>query len=370
MPIDTGTILITGDEGAGILTELVTMLQREYPVTAAASPEAVRDALGDSPPDLIVVAARTSGAGGEVLRRMRGQPSRLAIPVLFVTAPGSEEGEALAAGAVDCLTTPLLASMVQARIETQLEVSRLRRRLTNEGERVEKDLLRRLSEGQLVTNLSVRALACLAEVRDNATGNHVLRTQAYVEVLGRSLARQPRFRDALTPERLDLIVRAAPLHDVGKVGLPDSIVAKVGRLTSEEFEVMKTHTTIGSNAIRKAMDQTLQGKDGKWTYRPPQAFGLLTTAAEIALSHHENWDGGGYPAGLQGEAIPVSARLMAVADMCDALQHARSYRPALDWDQTTRIMKEERDRRFDPDVLEAFLACGSEFAEVQRRYED
>ena len=243
-------------------------------------------------------------------------------------------------------------------------------RLTNENEWLEHEVARRMQENLLVQDLGVRALACLGEARDNETGNHILRTQSYVDILGRHLAKHPRFAPALAGKRLEMVVKAAPLHDIGKVGIPDAILLKPGRLTPEEFEVMKAHPTIGAVAIAKAIAQALAGADATTIAQAQGAFAFLETAREISLGHHEKWDGSGYPAGLAGDAIPVAARLMALADVFDALVSRRVYKEAMPFEEATRIIVEGRGKHFDPDVVDAFLACHERFTYTAIRFAD
>ncbi len=202
------------------------------------------------------------------------------------------------------------------------------------------------------------ALASLAEARDNETGNHLFRTQHYVLVLANHLREHARFSDVLDDAAIDRLFQAAPLHDIGKVGIPDRILLKPGRLDAQEFEIMKTHTTIGRDAIN-----TAQRRAG---VRVP----LLETAMEIALSHQEKWDGSGYPEGLIGEAIPLAARLMAVADVYDALISRRVYKDAMPHAQACAIMAVGRGQHFDPDIVDAFLAREADFQGVALRFAD
>ena len=224
---------------------------------------------------------------------------------------------------------------------------------------LEREVARRMSENLLIQELSVRALACLSEARDNETGLHIVRTQTYVELLAQHLLGNPAFQPALDNGRLQMVVKAAPLHDIGKVGVPDSILLKPGRLTPEEFSIMKSHPVIGADAITKAMEQALSGVAPGGAEQATGAFRFLEIAREISLGHHEKWDGSGYPAGLAGEAIPVSARLMALADVFDALMTRRVYKPPFSLEETSRIICEGRGSHFDPAVVDAFLVvCG------------
>jgi len=198
---------------------------------------------------------------------------------------------------------------------------------------------------------SILALASLAETRDNETGAHVLRTQKYVKVLAEHLKTHPRFKSILTTSMIDLIYKSAPLHDSGKVGIPDAILLKPGRLTEDEFEIMKKHSLIGSEALQSA--QEVLGSNS-----------FLTVACEIMETHHEKWDGSGYPHGLKGEAIPVSGRLMALADVYDALTSERVYKAAFSHEKAREIIVDNKGSHFDPDIVDAFLEIETQFLNI------
>jgi putative two-component system response regulator len=367
------TILIVDDTPQN-LTLLGELLKPHYRIRAANSGERALRAAGTDPrPDLILLDVMMPEMNGhEVLRRLRDNVETRNTPVIFITAMVATEDEefGLELGAVDYITKPFNPSIVLARVRTQLELKQARDRLAQENDWLEREVARRMHENLLIQDLSVRALACLAEARDNETGQHIVRTQIYVDLLARNLAEHDRFRDALAGPKLDMIVKAAPLHDLGKVGIPDSILLKPGRLTAEEFEIMKTHTTIGADAINKAMEQSLAGADDGMAEQAGSAFAFLKVAHEISLGHQEKWDGSGYPAGASGEGIPVSARLMALADVFDALMSRRVYKPPMTLDEATKIIMEGRDRHFDPAVVDAFVACREQFAEIAKRFAD
>lgn len=202
------------------------------------------------------------------------------------------------------------------------------------------------------------AMASLAETRDNETGNHIRRTQNYVAALARQLKFMPRFSAELTDENIELLYKSAPLHDIGKVGIPDNILLKPGKLTSEEFEVMKLHTNYGRETILSV--ERYLGESNEF----------LRFAREITYSHQEKWDGSGYPENLAGDAIPISARLMAVADVYDALISRRVYKPAFTHEEAIDIMRKGRDTHFDPDILDVFLKITDEFKEIAMRYQE
>ncbi|PKN07288.1 MAG: hypothetical protein CVU73_13630, partial [Deltaproteobacteria bacterium HGW-Deltaproteobacteria-8] len=204
--------------------------------------------------------------------------------------------------------------------------------------------------------VTIIALASLAETRDNETGNHILRTQRYVRVLAEQLAKGPH-ANLLTPEYIDLLYQSAPLHDIGKVGIPDAILLKPGKLDAEEFDIMKRHPQYGHEALQAAVKRL-----------GPTSF--LRLAQEIALTHHEKWDGGGYPNGLKAEAIPLSGRLMALADVYDALICKRVYKRAFSHEETRTIILEGRGTHFDPLVVEAFLLTEGLFVTVAGEFGD
>jgi putative two-component system response regulator len=212
-----------------------------------------------------------------------------------------------------------------------------------------------MAENDRTQRASIHALAHLAEIRDPETGNHILRTQGYVERLGRALQHHPRFAAVLSDSYIDLLKRSAPLHDIGKVGIPDSILRKPGKLDAPQWVIMKTHAKLGSDAIELA----------ERDIHMPLPF--LSTAKEIAHWHHERWDGNGYPDGLAGDAIPVPARLMALADVFDALISVRVYKKAMTPDRARDIITADRGKHFDPDVVDAFLASFDDFVAIAQR---
>ena len=373
MPADSSTrstVLIVDDTPEN-LTILGETLRPHYRVRAAISGERALHAvtIGALPDVILLDVMMPDMDGYQVLQALQADAATRDIPVIFVTAMDSVEGEThgLALGAVDYNTKPFNPDIVLARVRTHIELAKARERLHDENAWLEREVARRTNENALIRDLSLSALACLAEVRDIETGHHILRTQSFVELLAHHLAGHPDYREALAGERLEIIVRSAPLHDIGKVGIPDSILLKPGRLTSAEFEIMKKHPVIGADAITRAMAQAANSRSGDGAL-PGGAFAFMETAREIALSHHEKWDGSGYPAGLQGRQIPVSARLMALADVFDALSSRRVYKEPLAPEDVTRIIVAERGRHFDPVIVDAFLELRPAFAEVAQRF--
>ncbi|WP_458576301.1 HD domain-containing phosphohydrolase [Aliamphritea spongicola] len=215
----------------------------------------------------------------------------------------------------------------------------------------------RTQELNITRDASILGLASLAETRDNETGGHILRTQNYVRVLAEALRDNSRYTDLLDDYTIELYYKSAPLHDVGKVGIPDRILLKPGKLTDEEFAIMKQHPQIGADALAVA-----ENKLGTNCF--------LKYAREISLTHHEKWDGSGYPNGLRGTDIPVSGRLMALADVYDALISERVYKPAFSHEKAKQIILEGNGSHFDPDVIDAFLAAEQQFIEIADQFAD
>jgi putative two-component system response regulator len=355
------TVLVVDDmpENLGILFEL---LRPTYRVRGARSGvEALRVAADEPKPDLVLLDVVMPGMGGhEVFQHLRSNPATRDIPVIFVTAMDHMEDEmrGLELGAVDYIIKPMRAPVVLARIHTQIELKVARDRLRDQNSFLEAEVARRMSENDLTQLVSIRALAHLAEMRDPETGNHIHRTQRYVAVLARRLREHPRFAAFLGNRNIDLLIRSAPLHDIGKVGIPDHILQKPGKLTEAEWHIMQTHAKLGSDAIERAEDDAER----------PVAF--LTLAKEIAHWHHEKWDGSGYPDGLAGDDIPIAARLMALADVFDALISPRVYKQPVPIADARDIIVADRSRHFDPDVVDAFVAELDEFRAVAERHRD
>lgn len=355
------TILIV-DDLPDNLTVLADILLPRYRVLAASSGRrALTLAAAEPRPDLILLDLMMPGMDGyQVLVRLQENVETRDIPVIVVTAMTEAEDEerGLELGAADYITKPLRPRIVLARIHKQLALKWAGGLLRDRNASLEALVEQRLGENQLIQDVSIHALARLAEIRDNETGNHLRRTQAYVRTLATRIKGESRFAELLTTRTIDLLAKSALLHDIGKVGIPDQILRKPGPLTPAEWQVMKTHAKLGSDAIE------LAERDA----RKPVPF--LTLAKDIAHFHHEKWDGSGYPEGLAGEAIPLAARLMALADVFDALTSRRVYKEPISLDAATGIIRNGSGRHFDPNLVDAFLAGRDEIAEIAVRYRD
>ena len=356
------TLLIVDDvpENLAVLGELLS--SAHYRVRAATSGRAALNYAAQDPrPELILLDVMMPEMDGfEVLGRLQASPVTRDIPVIFLTAlsEARDEERGLELGAADYVTKPIQPAVVLARVRTQLEVKRARDMLRDQNAFLESEVTRRLIENDVIQAVSIRALAHLAETRDQETGNHILRTQGYVKVLALQLRRHPRFAPVLSERYIDLLVRSAPLHDIGKVGIPDQILQKPGPLTADEWTIMKTHAALGAAALEHA----------ERDIRQPAEF--LTLAKEIAHWHHERWDGTGYPDGLAGDAIPLSARLMALADVFDALICERVYKPPIPVVEARAMIIAGRGTQFDAALTDAFAASFDEFAAIAREHKD
>jgi putative two-component system response regulator len=350
------------DDTAQNLILMTELLRDDYRIIVANGGERALSLLSSGTlPDLILLDIMMPDLDGyEVLQRIKANPVTVNIPVIFMTGKSEAVDEiwGLDLGAVDYVTKPISPPIVQARVRTHLMLKASADFLRDKSEYLQQEVARRTAQISTMQDVAVLAMSSMAETRDNETGNHILRTQRYVKRLALQLKDHPRFRAVLDADYIDLLYKSAPLHDIGKVGIPDRILLKPGPLTASEFEIMKIHTTIGYNSIARAEEMLGVQVD------------FLVMAKEITLSHQEKWDGSGYPEALAGDAIPVSARLMAVADVYDALISKRVYKAAMSHEQALSIMSKGRGTHFDPDMLDAFLQCHEDFQAIARKYSD
>jgi len=330
-------VLIVDDEPISleILGNLLTEMGYEYE-TAADGREALEKMRYFTPSIVISDVEMPNLDGVSLCREIRRRPSIQYTYVILVTCRSEHESllMGLDAGADDYLSKPIHAD------ELRLRMNAGKRLLSLEGR-----------------EMMIFSLAKLAESRDDDTGEHLERIREYAKLIAAELARVPKFADKIDGQFVQLIYLTSPLHDIGKVGIPDSILRKPGKLTPEEFEVMKQHTRIGGDTL-KASAQAYSEASFLWM------------AYEIAVNHHERWDGTGYPNRLKGEQIPLAARIVSVADVYDALRSKRVYKPVFSHEKSMAIILEGRGTQFDPDIVDAFIKLESRVREISERYLD
>jgi putative two-component system response regulator len=336
--------LIVDDVKSNLLT-LNEILKNNYIVQIAMNGNKALEIANKSPsPDIILLDVLMPGMDGyEVCRQLKRGRRTADIPVIFVTSMNEIEDETygLQIGASDYLRKPVNPDTCRVRVGNQLRLIKNRELLKNRTMLMEKLVLERSLDLLQTQDVTIQCIASLAETRDNETGNHILRTRSYMELLSSSMAQTKLFANKLNEDLMSQIVKSAPLHDIGKVGIPDSILLKPGKLTQEEFEVMKLHTIYGGDALDQA-EKRLGGNS------------FLQVAREIAYYHHERWDGTGYPNGLSEEEIPLCGRIMAVADVYDALISKRCYKPPFSHAKAVELIVQGSGSQFDPNIIDVF----------------
>lgn len=319
------TILVVDDEATN-LNVLRQILKQHYRLLFAKSPENALELADAELPDLILLDVMMPEMNGyQVCEKLKHNVRTQHIPVIFVSAlsDAAEEAQGFAVGGVDYITKPVSGAIVRARVATHLSLVRM-------------DELKK-------TRLEiVQRLGLAAEYKDNETGLHVIRMSHYSHIIARAAG----FDEAMAED----LLHAAPMHDIGKIGIPDSILQKPGKLTPDEWAVMREHPVIGARIIGV------------------HPAGLLHMAHDIALTHHERWDGSGYPRGLQGEDIPMVGRIVAVADVFDALTTQRPYKKAWPLNEAIAYIREQRGKHFDPQLVELFLEQLPAILEVKERW--
>ena len=333
-------VLIVDDspENIDLLSEV---LREDYRIRVATSGErALKIVYSDEPPDLILLDIMMPGISGlEICRRLKSNPDRRSIPIIFVTAMSSIEDEkrGLEVGAVDYITKPISPPIVQARVRTHLA-------LYDQSRELERMVFQRTRELLTTRQQIIRRLGRAAEFKDNETGNHVLRMSHYARLIALAYG--------LGSEAASVIFNTAPMHDIGKIGIPDAILLKPGKLTLDEWDVMYQHPIMGAEIIGKHDNE------------------LLETARIISLTHHEKWDGSGYPQKLKGEDIPLPGRIVALADVFDALVSKRPYKEAVPLDVALAYFDEQSGKHFDPELVAAFQQALPEILRIREIYAD
>lgn len=365
-------MLVVDDEPA-MLSLMNGLLRDDFRVRAARNgDDALRAVSGEPRPDLVLLDVMMPGLDGfEVLARLRADPATRDIPVIMVTGLEGEADEerGLRLGAADYIAKPIRPLVFRARVDAQISLKQARDRLQDQNAYLVKEVALRSLQNDVVEEASIHALATLAEARDHDTGAHLYRTRVYMELLARSLSRDPRYRALADEGRRETIARAALLHDIGKVCIPDHILLKPGPLTGDEFEIMKTHARLGADAIGQAIRKVEASIGGAMPPARLQAsLAFLEIARQIAGSHHERWDGKGYPEALAGDEIPLPARLMSLVDFFDAMTSRRIYRDAVPVGEVFESIRKQSGGAFDPDIVEAMFAVRGEFEATVLRY--
>lgn len=334
------TILIVDDTPDNI-DVLAEVLSPHYQTKIALNGEkALRIAAGESKPDLILLDIMMPGISGyDVCLRLKRNTDTRGIPVIFVTAMNDmvDEKKGLEMGAVDYITKPISPSIVLARVRTHLA-------LYDQTRELERLVALRTAELEKTRSQIIRRLGRAAEFKDNETGNHVIRMSHYSRLMAQA--------SGMRAAQVDLLFHAAPMHDVGKIGIPDHILLKPGKLDASEWVVMRQHPAMGAEIIGEHKDE------------------LLQAAHSVALTHHEKWDGSGYPAGLKGEEIPIFARIVAIADVFDALTTARPYKEAWTVEAALKMIDDGMGHHFDPGLASALISALPEMLKIKEQYSE
>ena len=355
---ETGTILVVDDlpENAIILKQFLEPAR--FRVDAVQSGEEALTYIEKTPPDLVLLDLVMPGMSGfDVCRYLKNSPSTRHIPVIIITGLADREANirAVEAGADDFLIKPFDRVLLMARINTSFRTKKLQDALLSYQQQLEERVRERTREVEKTREVAVFSLARLAESRDTETGDHLDRIRRYVRLLGAEMRNWGRYPEFSNPRYVDELYLSSPLHDIGKVGIPDKILLKPGKLTPQEFDIMKTHTLIGGDTLRDADEEA-------------GTSSFLAMGRDIAYFHHERWDGSGYPYGLKGADIPLCARIVALADVYDALSSRRPYKEPFSHEKSRDIILESSGSHFDPDVVQAFLNVEDGFIEIRERF--
>lgn len=351
--------LLIVDDTQSNLEVLLGILADDYDVRVALDGEKALRLVTRVQPHLILLDVMMPVMDGyEVCRRIRAMEDMRDIPILFLTARTDDDSETagLSLGAVDYIIKPFNPEVIKFRIRNQLEFKQQRDLLKKHRDQLAELVDERTRELRRTLHVMLASLGALAEYRDNETGGHIRRTQHLVRMLATSLATKGQWSLILSESMIDHLTTAAPLHDIGKVGIQDHILRKPGKLTPEESEAMKCHSMLGYDVLKSATAELNNDP-------------LVIVAADLAKSHHEKWDGSGYPDGLCGNEIPVGGRLMAVADVYDALVSDRVYKKAMPHHEAVRIITEGRGSHFDPEVVDVFLELEKQLPSLYQQLE-
>ncbi len=355
------TILIVDDIDANRKMLSTFLTPMGYSIVEAADGEEALERFQAHHPDLLILDLNMPKMDGfEVCRRLKSDPETKMVPIIVITGLGDDKShlKALETGADDFLAKPFNIHFLKARLKSALSLKKLHDINIEYQNSLKKSNIELMQKVIATQDVTIVALAKLAEFRDPETGEHLERMREYARILAHGLQNIGKYNKYIDDNYIDSIYKSTPLHDIGKVGIPDSILRKPGKLTPEEFEIMKRHSEIGGDAIASAIK--LAGMERSF----------LDMGQAIAYHHHERWDGNGYPRGLQGEHIPLSARIAAFADVYDALTTKRVYKPAFSHQKSKVILVEGSCTAFDPDIVKAFLGKEKEFVAIKEEYKD
>ena len=308
-------------------------------------------------PGIILIDTNSHGFNGyEVLSKIHTQSIVSEVPILLIIKEESVKDESTIhlSGAHDYLFKPFRLGIVQNRVKSYLELKQVKDQLKDQTRWIENEVTKRIYDLQLTFDLSIDIVTQLVETRDPDNAQHITRTRNYYEIIMRRLQKSEKYHQIVDEKYIIRTVKASPLHDIGKMGIPENILMKNDKLSSDEFDIIKTHTTIGYNTIKNAVDTSFI-TDLLKTNANSDSSEFFKEALNIAKYHHEYWDGSGYPEGLKGDDIPLSARVMAIVDVFDALSNKRVYKEAWSIEKTTHYIKSKSGTQFDPDVVKAFL---------------
>lgn len=350
----TEHIMIIDDTPENLQVLSALLEQQGYTVSAFPRGAMALAAAGRKPPDLVLLDINMPVMNGfEVCKAFKADTALRDIPIIFISALDDTENKvmALTSGGVDYVSKPFQTEEIYARVHTHLQLRRAHAVLRRFNEQLQEKVALQVEEINQSQLAMIFALAKLSHTRDDDTGLHLERVQHLCKLLAGTLSGMAAFADQITPEFITTIFHSSPLHDLGKVGIVDAILLKPGRLTPQEFDIMKTHTLIGASTLESVHK----------TY-PSNVF--IRMGIDIAKYHHEKWDGSGYPCGLAAGAIPLSARIMAVVDVYEALRSRRPYKDPLTHEKSVEIIQSGSNASFDPRIVEGFLAIEKSFDET------
>jgi putative two-component system response regulator len=357
---DSAAIMVVDDitENLKLLSSLLK--KSGYKVFALPRGDLALEAALKTPPDLVLLDVNMPGLNGyETCKRFKNNPVLKSIPILFISALNQpfDKVKAFKSGGVDYITKPFNFEEIKVRVNTHLQLRKMQIALENHNRYLEKQIqeqVRQITESQMET---IFALAKMAELRDLETGLHLERVRLLSLSLAQEIQNSTKHCDAIDDLYIDALFNASPLHDIGKIGVRDSVLQKPDKLTDDEYAHIKTHTTIGANTLRMVLKRF-----------PHNNF--IVMGVEIAQSHHEHWDGSGYPEGLRTIQIPLSARIVSLVDVYDALRSKRHYKSAISFADTCDIITDNKEKQFDPDIVNAFKRISKKFDAISKEFKD